>query len=646
MTSDLGAYALQGDGARPSANTIFGPATFGLGPDGQVVAWSASAKLLYGFTAREIVGHPLSTVHPPVPPSGEQSFEIAARAGRYEGEWELVRRDGTRASAHLVIEPVLTADDLPAGYSVISRALPGEDALDTLPTAEDQFRRLIEGVTDYAIYMLDPHGRVANWNTGAQRIKGYAPAEIVGEHFSRFYTPEDRHSGEPARALETAARVGRFEKEGWRVRRDGTRFWAHVVIDAIREHGELVGFAKITRDITERLAAQKALEEARERLLQSQKLEAVGQLTGGVAHDFNNLLTAITSSLELLRKRVPDDPRVHRLIENALQGAQRGATLTQRMLSFARRQPLRVEPVDLAALVSEMMGLLERSLGPTIVIETSFPEHLAAVRTDPAQLETALLNLAVNARDAMPNGGPLKIAGRAERVTEHSTGSLPPGDYVCLAVTDRGQGMDAETLGRAAEPFFTTKGIGKGTGLGLSMVHGLAEQSGGCLQLDSRPGEGTTVELWLPAAETAPIAAPAPVVAPPAAPQQETGRRCILVVDDDVLVRMNTAAMVEDLGHEVFEAGSGRRALEVLADNPRIDLVMTDHAMPEMTGVELAERIATLRPDLPIILATGYAELPPGVTSELPRLAKPFFQADVAKAIADASARPGPTAFA
>ena len=368
---------------------------------------------------------------------------------------------------------------------------------------DGRYRLLVESVTDYAIYMLDPDGIVSSWNPGAQRFKGYEPSEIIGRHFSCFYTEEDRRDGLPERALATAAREGRFESEGWRVRKDGTRFWTGVVIDPIRTpSGLLIGFAKVTRDLTERKQAQEALEQAREALFQSQKMEAIGQLTGGIAHDFNNLLSAVLGSLELLRKRMPDDPRLVRLLDNAVQAAQRGTSLTQRMLSFARRQELKPEPVDLPALVAGMSELLRTSLGPSVTVEMRFPPALKPVLADSNQLELALLNLAVNARDAMPKGGPLVISAREDRLPPDQC-NLRPGLFVCLSVIDRGVGMDEATLAKAMDPFFTTKGVGKGTGLGLSMVHGMAEQSGGCLVLTSREGEGTTAELWLPIAPSA-----------------------------------------------------------------------------------------------------------------------------------------------
>ena len=505
-------------------------------------------------------------------------------------------------------------------------------------TDDGRYRLLLEAVTDYAIYMLDEGGIVSSWNPGAKRFKGYEEAEILGEHFSRFYTSEDRQAGLPQRALQTAAREGRFEGEGWRVRKDGARFWAHVVIDPIRDpSGAVVGYAKITRDLTERMETQKALEHAREALFQSQKMDALGQLTGGVAHDFNNLLTAILGSLELALKRLPDDPKVRILIDNAIQGAQRGATLTQRMLAFARRQELKTEAIDAPALVRGMAELLQRSLGPSTRIETHFPLTMARVQADANQLEMALMNLVVNARDAMPRGGAIILAAREETVSPGQTHPLPPGAYVCLSVTDRGEGMDEVVLARAMEPFFTTKGTGKGTGLGLSMVHGMAEQSGGRFILKSQKGEGTTAELWLPAAHTeaAPIAKPREnaldiIVRP----------LVVLAVDDDSLVLLNTAAMLEDLGHTVLEASSGEAALDLLRRAGRVDLVIADYAMPHMTGAQLAQIIRADWPQMPILLATGYAELPPGTGADLPRLAKPFRQEDLARAIIRAAPPP------
>jgi signal transduction histidine kinase len=417
------------------------------------------------------------------------------------------------------------------------------------------------------------------------------------------------------------------------VRKDGTEFKASVVIDPIwNDAGNLVGFAKITRDVTEREEAQRELEQAREALFQSQKMEAIGQLTGGVAHDFNNLLMAIMSSLELLGKRLPDNGAAQKLIANAMEGAKRGASLTQRMLAFARRQELSPVRVDIPKMVLGISDLLQRSLGPAWAIETQFPLNLSPVSADLNQLEMALLNLVVNARDAMVGGGAITIQAREHLLGRNEVAKLAPGKYVKLSVTDTGSGMDAETLRRAVEPFFTTKGIGEGTGLGLSMIHGFAEQNSGTFLLKSEAGIGTTAEVWLPAMAPATMdAAPAE----PASAAAELKKACtILVVDDDALILMNTVAMLEDMGHTVFAAYSGADAIGIFRDRPEIDLVITDQAMPGMTGSQLAGAIREERPGTPIILATGYGELPSGLEHTL-RLGKPFGQTELQRSLAD-----------
>ena len=392
----------------------------------------------------------------------------------------------------------------------------------------ERFRLLVDAITDYAIYMLDVDGFVSSWNAGARRFKGYDDAEIVGQHFSRFYTEEDQLKGMPQKALRIAAAEGRFETEGWRLRKDGSRFWAHVIVDPVKDiDGHVIGFAKVTRDLSERRRAQDALEKVQHALAQTQKLESIGKLTGGIAHDFNNLLTAITGCLELLEKRLPaDDARAKSLLQNALHGAARGSTLTQRMLAFARRQQLNIETLSLRDLIGGMIDLLDRSLGPEIVLSVDLPDNLPPVRADANQLEAAIINLAINARDAMPNGGDIRISANALRLDDDDPLGLPRGAYVCLSVSDHGEGMDPETLARATEPFFTTKGIGKGTGLGLSMVHGLAEQSGGKLHITSQQNRGTTIELILPAGEAADIPVAEPATARTVEPSPLGGTRC------------------------------------------------------------------------------------------------------------------------
>ena len=371
-----------------------------------------------------------------------------------------------------------------------------------------------------------------------------------------------------------------------------------------------------TADLMNEVAAR---EKAQDQLRQAQKMETIGQLTGGVAHDFNNLLMAVMGNLDLLRKRIPDDPRLRRLIDGALQGAERGASLTQRLLAFARQQDLRAEAVDLGALIRGMSDLLERSLGPRVELRLGIPDRVPPARVDSNQLELAILNLAINARDAMPDGGSIEIRIRDEQANEEAR--LPPGRYLALSVIDNGEGMSPETLKRAVEPFFSSKPLGKGTGLGLSMVHGLAVQLGGALQLSSKVGVGTTATLILPVATQLPKAeAPMPV-------HRQAGRSAvILFVDDDPLIAMSTTEMLEDLGHRVIGVNSARHALDVIRSEQPIDLMVTDHVMPGMTGLELAAASRQLRPSLPILLATGYAELPEGSQLDLPRLAKPYHQ--------------------
>ena len=611
-------------------------AIYMLDPDGTITSWNPGARRFKGYEESEIIGENFSRFYTEEDRKTglpQRALEIAEREGKFENEGWRVRKDGTQFWAYVIIDPIRDSAGALIGFAKVTRDLTERMRAEAaLRESQEQFRLLVQGVTDYAIYLLSPEGYVSSWNSGAQRIKGYAPSEIIGQHFSRFYTKEDQKAGLPQEAIEIASREGRFEREGYRVRKDGTQFFAHVIIDAIYSpDGSLLGFAKITRDITERMNAARALEEAREALLQSQKMEAIGHLTGGIAHDFNNLLMAIHGSLELLQRRLPgSDPKVAQLIDNALQGTRRGAALTQRMLAFARRQELRLTPLDVREVVRRMTSLLQSSLGPSVRVETHFPLELPKVAADANQLELALLNLAINGRDAMPKGGTITI-GATEQA---DVPGLKAGNYLCVSVTDTGTGMDEETLQRATEPFFTTKGVGKGTGLGLPMVHGMAEQSGGKLLLKSKPGKGTAAELYLQVA---------PHEAAEQAPRIETPistpfnrKLAILTVDDDPLVALNTSALLEELGHTVYSAPSALLALEILRREKKIDLVITDQLMPDMTGSELATRIRVENAHFPIILATGYAELAPGEGEGMPRLTKPFGQRELAEAIARA----------
>lgn len=628
------------DRYRLLVNAVTDYAIYMLDADGTVTSWNAGAQRFKGYGAQEIIGRHFSDFYTPE----DRAAGVPARAlaeaarGQFEGEGWRVRKDGTQFWAHVVIDPILAVDGTVMGYAKVTRDLTERRAAETaLRRSQEQFRLLVQGVVDYAIYLIDLDGFVASWNTGAQRIKGYQPAEIIGRHFETFYREEDRLRGDPARALRMALEHGRFESEGWRVRKDGTAFWASVVLDAVRDDdGLVIGFAKITRDVTEKVEAQRKLEATRESLFQSQKLEAIGQLTGGVAHDFNNVLAVILSSLQVLERRLGDgDPLMAKLVQNALNATRRGASLTQRMLAFARRQDLKPEEVDLARLVLGMADLLRRSLGPTIAIAFDAPAGLPAALVDPNQLELALLNLTVNARDAMPDGGLITIALSEERAegSAGESGAPPSATFLKLSVTDSGAGMDAETLARATEPFFTTKGVGKGTGLGLSMVEGMASQSGGKFVLRSRVGEGTEAQLWLPVALAAPDQVPIP--AAPQPPRSGPRPLHILLVDDDRLVLDSTAALLTDLGHQVTSAGAALDALHLLRKENGFDLVITDQVMPAMTGSELLAVVRSTRPTLATIIATGFAEMEPNapIPSSAVRLSKPFGQRELAEAI-------------
>lgn len=610
-------------------------AIYMIDPDGIITSWNAGAKRFKGYEEAEILGQHFSRFYTEEDRKAglpQRALDTAIHEGRFEGEGWRVRKDGTHFWSHVIIDPILDPSGKLLGFAKITRDLTDRKmAEETLKQSEQQFRLLVQSVTDYAIYMLAPDGRVTNWNLGAQRIKGYRPEEVIGQHFSMFYTPEDREAGEPQRALEIATREGRFENKAWRVRKDGTQFFAHVVVDPIwGETGTLLGFAKITRDITEVTQAQQALEKTREALFQAQKMQAIGQLSGGIAHDFNNLLTVILGNLEVVRKRAADDPRITRLLDNATQGALRGVSLTQRMLAFARRQELKTESVEIPVLIEGITGLLRSSLGPAVSIETRFAPGLEPVMADVNQLELAVLNLATNARDAMPDGGKLVISAQTEEICDQAKLALTPGRYVCLSVTDIGEGMDDATLASAMDPFFTTKGVGKGTGLGLSMVHGFTEQLGGRFILKSQKDVGTTAELWLPVALADSTTEPAIEEAA----MSRVPRLCVLVVDDDSLVLTSTSLLLEDLGHRVISAASGAQALELFDSEHDVDLVITDMVMPKMSGAQLAQAIRVIKPHLPIILATGYAERLEGFAARLPRLSKPFTQLNLVEVIA------------
>ena len=590
-------------------------ALYMLDPAGRVASWNPGAERIKGYSPQEIIGEHFSRFYTEEDRATDlpaRALKEAAETGRFAAEGWRVRKDGSRFWAMVVIDPIREEGEI-AGFVKITRDMTEQRkaALSQLES-ERRFRILVQGVTDYAIYMLDPEGHVTNWNTGAQRIKGYTADEIVGRHFSTFYTPEDLAEGIPAKALETARLKGNFTAEGWRVRKDGTRFWANVVIDAIRdERGELIGFAKVTRDLTERREAQLELERSQEALLQSQKMEAVGQLTGGLAHDFNNLLAGITGSLELIRSRVAQGRLndVERYVTAALGAAFRASSLTHRLLAFSRQQTLEPKPVDANRLIADMEELVRRTLGPHIVFEAVFAAGLWPCFCDGNQLENAILNLCINARDAMPEGGRLTVetANTWIDATTSAERDLAPGQYVAVCVTDTGKGMSREVIARAFDPFFTTKPLGKGTGLGLSMVYGFSRQSGGQVRIYSEEGQGTTVKIYIPrhhgvAADPLPVTERIPAI------KAEAGET-VLIVDDEPTVRMLVADTLAELGFQAIEAGDAASGLQVLSSDVRVDLLITDIGLPGgMNGKQMADRAREKRSDLKILFITGYAE--------------------------------------
>jgi PAS domain S-box-containing protein len=484
--------------------------------------------------------------------------------------------------------------------------------------SERNFRLLVDAVTDYALYMLDPNGVVTSWNIGGQRIKGYAPDEIIGKHFSCFYTEGDRANGKPQRALDIAREQHRYEEEGWRVRKDGTFFWASVVIDPIYEDGKLVGFAKITRDISERREAQLKLEQVHRQLAESQKLDALGQLTGGVAHDFNNLLMVISGSLHILRKSIGDDPRSQRAL-TAIDGAtKRGASLTSQLLTFARRQSVNPQAVDVAQHIDAVRGVLDVGVGSAVALRFDIALDVGPVMVDVAEFETALVNLVINARDAMSGSGVITIAARNDAAD---------GKYVAISVEDTGAGIAPDILDRIFDPFFTTKPIGKGTGLGLSQVHGFAHQAGGTVKVASELGQGTRITILLPRRETAP-AAKKVVLA------ETGGSGTVLLVEDNPDVATVSTGLLEQLGYTVRRVADAEAALrEIELDG--IDLVFSDIVMPgKMDGLGLARHLRAVRPSLPILLTSGYSDAAINVRGDFPILRKPYEIHELSQAIA------------
>jgi PAS domain S-box-containing protein len=568
-------------------------AIYMLDPEGVITNWNTGAARIKGYPASEIIGQHFSVFYTPEDLAGNLpriALESAREDKHYLAEGWRVRKDGSRFYASVVIDPIFEAGEL-IGYANITRDITERQiAAAELQTSESQFKTLVGAVTDYALYMLDPTGTVANWNVGGERIKGYAASEIVGQHFSCFYTPADQAAGKPARALQIARDTGHYDEEGWRVRKDGTFFWASVVIDPIRnDAGELIGFAKITRDVTERKQAQEKLFQIQRQLAESQKLDALGHLTGGVAHDFNNLLMIISGNVHILKKEISGEKAIRALrsIETA---SQRASGLTKQLLSFARRQSVNPQAIDLAERLHALRDVLNSALGTSITLTIDVGPQTSNVIVDPGEFEAALVNLVVNARDAMPEGGTLTICAVDNDQTDH----------VEISVTDTGVGIPDDIAAKVFDPFFTTKAVGKGTGLGLSQVHGFAHQAGGTVSLKSTLGEGTRITLCLPKSATG--------AAPGVEENTGTGSGTVLLVEDNPEVATASTAFLEQLGYTVRWAADAAAALAEL-ESSDIDIVCSDIVMPgKMDGIGLANAIRAANPEIPILLMTGYSE--------------------------------------
>ena len=604
-------------------SSISGYAICMLDTAGRVTSWNLGAQRIHGYREDEAIGMHCARFHTQenqragVP---EQALAAALREGRFESDGWRVRKDGSRFWANELVDPIYAPDGEHVGFAMVTRDVTERrNTTEALRESEQRFRLLVQGVIDYAIYMLSPEGLITNWNMGAQRIKGYTLEEVLGTHYRRFYTPEDQAAGAPERALEIAAREGRYESEGWRVRKDGTRFWAHAVVDALYDdEGNLLGFAKVTRDNTEQRKAQESLEQARAALFQAQKMESIGQLTGGVAHDFNNLLAVVSNGIDILRTAPPEATGA-RVLDSMRRAVERGAGLTQQLLSFARQQPLAPSVHQLNRLVAAFEGVLRRAAGPMVNFHMDLDPKLRQASIDEARFEAALLNLVVNARDAMPAGGNLRVSTCNVKLAANQAGALPAGDYVRVSVADTGTGMSDEVRERAFEPFYTTKEVGKGTGLGLSQVYGFMVQSGGGVTIDTEAGKGTTINLYLSALDESVPEAPVP---------RGTREERVLIVEDDQLVMESARELFQAMGYAALHANDAAAALRALQRDSEIDVLFSDVMMPNgMTGLELAREVRQRYPGIKIILSSGL----PQPVEEFAVVGKPYTLADLAR---------------
>jgi PAS domain S-box-containing protein len=618
----------------------------------QTIQWlNGTAEQVFGYAAHELLGQKIDIL---LEQAGDLSRAFADDRKvviETERALQVVGRRKQGGPADFEVSFARWRADERVFVSTMWRDVTARNVAEVaLRESEARQRALLQALPQL-VWTCGPDGEEDYFNLQWEAYTGLPAEEHMGTKWLHVIHESDRE--ELRNAWRSSLTTGKIFDVDARLRRsDGSYRWFKMRSVPVRASDDTITrwFGTAT-DITHLVEARNALlrsneelealveartyerEVALSQLHESQKMESIGQLTGGVAHDFNNLLAVILGSLALLKKSLPDDPRTSRLLEGAIQGAERGATLTKRLLAFARRQELKLQAVEMQKLIPDMLDFLQHSVGPRIAIVVDISPDVQPVKVDINQLELALMNLAVNARDAMPQGGSLTITCRNDVRSERSIPqALPRGDYVRISVADIGEGMNEVTLAKAKEPFFTTKGIGKGTGLGLSMVHGFTAQSGGAMHLASQPGKGTVVTLWLPRARQEDV--PRESGRQIASPTEIIGRTLkILLVDDDPLVSMNTSNMLMDLGHSVSEALSGAQALQLLQTDLQFDVVVTDYAMPGMNGLDLATKIKQIKPELPIVLASGYAELPPQITLEFLRLGKPYSQDDLAEAL-------------
>lgn len=601
---------------------------------GSVKLFNPACEALFGYAPEEVLGRNVSMLMPEPDRSAHDGYirhHLATGEERIIGAGREVmgrRKNGTMFPFSLAVGR-FEEDGVPMFVGVIHDLTQYRRSQQQQRESEARFRLLVDSITDYAIFLMDADGIVLTWNTGAQNLTGHTPEEAIGRSRDQFYVDDARESDRPHEALRIAAEKGRYVNEEWRVRKDGSKFWASVVISALRDSdGELHGFVNITRDMTERRQA----EELRDQLRQAQKMEALGQLTGGIAHDFNNLLAVIVGNLELLGDRVSDSEGA-RLIDQAMRNAERGAELTRRLLAFGRQQQLRPDRFDVNDLIHGMFDMLRRTLGAGVSIQPALELDVYMVEADPNQLENAILNIALNARDAMGGNGTLVVRTTVAHLSEPRvmpTRVAPIGTYVMIGLRDTGSGMPPDVVARVFEPFFTTKQVGKGSGLGLSMVYGFITQSNGFIEIDSIPGAGTEFRLYLPALEGDRLSA--------RRPEHDPGRRLVLCVDDSLDVRATMTALLGSLGFAVLPAATAVDALQELRRGLPIDLLLTDIHMPGgISGVELADQVLAKKPGLPVMFmsgSTGEDELRHtryfGVSEVL---AKPVRKAELAQAL-------------